>query len=108
MPSSAWATLIITELDVHDKGLPADIGERDRATADLAHAYLDLMLGYSQLGDIMAWGMCDRYSWLQGRSPRPDGLPKRPCPYDADFRPKPLREAIAAALQNATSRNHRA
>jgi endo-1,4-beta-xylanase len=100
--------LIITELDVHDKGLPADIAERDRATADLARAYLDLMLSYDRLGDIMAWGMSDRYSWLQGRSPRPDGLAKRPCPYDADFRPKPLREAIAAALQNASSRNHRA
>ena len=61
-----------------------------------------------QLGDIMAWGMSDRYSWLRGRSPRSDGLAKRPCPYDADFRPKPLREAIATALRNATVRNHRA
>ena len=100
--------LVITELDVHDKGLPADIAERDRAVADLARVYLDLMLSYRQLGDIMVWGMSDRYSWLQGRSPRSDGLPKRPCPYDADFRPKPLREAIATALRNATTRNHRA
>ena len=42
-----------------------------------------------QLGDILAWGMSDRYSWLQQRTPRADGLPKRPCPYDADFRAKP-------------------
>ena len=64
--------------------------------------YLDLMLTYSQLGDILAWGMTDRYSWLQNRTPRADGLPKRPCPYDADFQPKPLRDAIAAALRGAT------
>jgi endo-1,4-beta-xylanase len=93
--------LLITEFDVHDRGLPADIATRDRAVADYARGYLDLMLSYGQLGDILAWGMSDRYSWLQQRTPRPDGLPKRPCPYDAEFRPKPLREAIAGALRGA-------
>lgn len=94
--------LLITEFDVHDRGLPADIVARDNAVAEHARAYLDLMLTYRQLGDILAWGMTDKYSWLQGRTPRADGLPKRPCPYDADFRPKPLRGAIAAALRGAT------
>ena len=28
------------------------------------------MLSYAQLGDILAWGMSDRYSWLQGLTPR--------------------------------------
>lgn len=93
--------LLITEFDVHDRGLPADIAERDRAVADYARGYLDLMLSYPRLGDVLAWGMTDRYSWLQGRTPRSDGLPKRPCPYDADFRPKPLREALAASLRGA-------
>jgi len=93
--------LLITEFDVHDRGLPADIAARDQAVADYGRAYLDLMLSYPQLGDVLAWGMSDRYSWLQGRTPRADGLPKRPCPYDADFRPKPLREALAASFQRA-------
>ena len=93
--------LLITEFDVHDRGLPADIAVRDRAVADYARAYLDLMLSYHQLGDILVWGMCDRYSWLQNRTPRADGLPKRPCPYDSEFRPKPLRGAIADALNGA-------
>lgn len=97
--------LIITEFDVHDRGIAGDFAARDRAVADYARAWLDLMLSYPQLGDILAWGMCDRYSWLQQRPPRADGLPKRCCPYDADFRPKPLREAIAAALRGATSRH---
>ena len=35
---------------------------RDRMVADYGRAYLDLMLSYPQLGDILAWGMTDRYS----------------------------------------------
>ncbi|MFN3945831.1 MAG: endo-1,4-beta-xylanase [Allosphingosinicella sp.] len=93
--------LVITEFDVHDKGLPADVPTRDRAVADYARAYLDLMLSYPQMGDILVWGMTDRYSWLQDRWVRPDGLPKRVAPYDADFQPKPLRAAIADALRGA-------
>jgi endo-1,4-beta-xylanase len=94
--------LIITEFDVNDRTINGDFAARDQAVADYGRAYLDLMLSYRQLGDILAWGMCDRYSWLQRNTPRADGLPKRPCPYDADFRPKRLRDAIAAALRGAT------
>jgi endo-1,4-beta-xylanase len=96
--------LLITEFDVHDKGLPADIAARDRAVADYGRAYLDLMLSYPQLDTVMVWGLSDRYSWLQNRWPRADKLPKRPCPYDADFRPKPLREAIADSFRTAAPR----
>ena len=97
--------LLITELDVHDRGLPADIGERDRAVADFGRDWLDLMLSYPQLGDVLVWGMCDRYSWLQQRTPRADRLSKRPCPYDHEFRPKPLRAAYAAAFATAGTRH---
>jgi endo-1,4-beta-xylanase len=48
--------------------------------------------------------MCDRYSWLGGFDPRKDKLPKRGTPYDRHFRPKPLREAIAAAFAAAPPR----
>ena len=74
---------------------------RDRMVADYARAYFDVMLSYRQLGDILAWGMVDRYSWLEGFDPRRDKLPKRGTPYDARFRSKPLRDAIAAALAGA-------
>jgi endo-1,4-beta-xylanase len=94
--------LLITEFDVSDRSLPADIARRDRAAAEYARPYLDLMLGYPQLGDVLAWGLADRYSWLLGRALRADGLPKRPCPYDSALRPKPLREAIAASLKGAS------
>ncbi|HEY0314119.1 MAG TPA: endo-1,4-beta-xylanase [Allosphingosinicella sp.] len=98
--------LLITEFDVNDRGIKGDIAQRDRAVADYARAYLDLMLSYPQLGDVLAWGMTDDRSWLQERPPRADALPKRPCPYGADYRPKPLRTAIAAAFAGARS-HHR-
>lgn len=96
--------LAVTEFDVHDKNLPADPVVRDRQVAELGRRYLDLMLEYPQTSTVMAWGMSDRYSWLQGRWPRADGLPKRPNPYDAEFHAKPLREAMAAAFKAAKPR----
>lgn len=96
--------LVITEFDVNDRKAPDDIAVRDRMVADYARAYLDVMLDYRQLRDILAWGMVDRYTWLTGFDPRPDKSVKRGTPYDRDFRPKPLREAIAAAFAAATTR----
>jgi endo-1,4-beta-xylanase len=97
--------LLITEFDVNDRMAPTEIGPRDRMVADYAKAYLDVMLSYPQLGDVLAWGMVDRYSWLNGFDPRKDGTMKRGTPYDKDFRPKPLREAIASAFASAASRH---
>jgi endo-1,4-beta-xylanase len=51
---------------------------------------------------MLAWGMVDRYSWLTNFDPRPDHSIKRGTPYDLNFRPKPLRAAIAAALAQAS------
>jgi endo-1,4-beta-xylanase len=94
--------LKITEFDVNDQALPADIAARDQSVADYARAYLDLMFSYSQLKDILAWGMCDSYSWLQEFKPlRGDGQAKRCCPYDGAFKAKPLRAAIAASFVGA-------
>lgn len=91
--------LLITEFDVNDKGLPADIAVRDQAVGELAGAYLDVTLSHPQVDTLMCWGLSDRYSWLQGTSPRADGLPKRPLPYDTAMRAKPLRDAVAGALR---------
>ena len=96
--------LVITEFDVNDRMAPGNVAKRDRMVADYARAYLDVMLSYKQLRDILCWGMCDRYSWLEGFDPRGDKLPKRGTPYDRHFRPKPLREAIAAAFAAAPPR----
>lgn len=97
--------LEITEFDVNDRKAPDDVAVRDRMVADYARAYLDVMLSYPQLGDVLAWGMVDKYSWLTGFDPRADKSVKRGTPYDSEFRPKPLRDAIAAAFANASSRH---
>ena len=96
--------LLITELDVRDNNLPADVAERDRAVADYTRGYLDVTLSFPQLRDVLAWGMTDRFSWIEGFEPRPDHARRRPCPYDAAYKPKPMRDAIAAALASAPVR----
>jgi endo-1,4-beta-xylanase len=93
--------LLITEFDVKDKALPGDIARRDERVADFARRYFDVMLEYGELGDILAWGMVDRFSWLQGFAPRDDKLQVRSCPYDSSYRPKPLREALAGSFLSA-------
>ncbi len=96
--------LKITEFDVNDRMAPTAIGPRDRMVADYAKAYLDLMLSYPQQGDMLCWGVCDRYTWLNGFAPRRDGTRQRSTPYDVNFRPKPLRQAIADAFAGAASK----
>jgi endo-1,4-beta-xylanase len=96
--------ILITELDVNDRGLPADIAVRDRAVADYARAFLDLTLSYPQVEQVLTWGVVDHRSWLQNLTPRADGLAKRPLFYDENYQPKPLREAIAAAFRAAPAR----
>lgn len=96
--------LLITEFDVHDKGLVYDFGPRDAAVAAYAKAFLDQVLSYRQTKEVLAWGMIDKYSWLQGQWLREDKKPKRPTLYDDNYQPKPLREAVAAALKAAPAR----
>ena len=96
--------LLVTELDMNDRTLPADPARRDAAAATYVRDYLDLTLTFPQVRDVLCWGMLDRYSWLNDRAPRPDGLARRPCPYDREDRPKPMREAIAEALRAAPAR----
>lgn len=98
--------LLITEFDVNDRRLPADVAQRDAGVAAAARDYLDLTLSYPGLRDFLLWGMADHISWLQTwhEAPRKDGLAMRPCPYDAELRAKPLRQAIAAALRTMPAR----
>ncbi len=97
--------LLITEFDVDDQTIPsADITVRDQQVAATARQYLDQMLDYKQLKDVLMWGMQDHYCWLQTFTPRADKAPLRPTPYDDHYQPKPLREAIAAAFKTARAR----
>jgi endo-1,4-beta-xylanase len=97
-------SLSITEFDVHDATLPGEFDQRDRQVAALGRAFLDLTLSFKQVNVVVCWGLVDSHSWLQGRTPRKDGMPKRPAPYDNHYLSKPLRGAISAALRAAPIR----
>lgn len=90
--------LLITEFDVADQHLPSDVAVRQRQVADYAGVYLDVMFGYPQLRDLLFWGMCDKYSWLNGFKPRKDGKKPSVTAYDGDFRPTPLHDMVARKL----------
>ncbi|MYM87024.1 hypothetical protein GTP91_07495 [Rugamonas sp. FT82W] len=93
--------LLVTEFDVNDRKLPADIAARDAGVAALARDYLDVTFSYPNCRDFVMWGMADHMSWLQGwkEAPRVDGLPMRPAPFDSRLNGKPLRAAIADAIK---------
>lgn len=92
--------VFVTELDVDDEFMPADIAERDRLVAELYRSFLDTVLRHKPVKAVLTWCLTDRDSWLQHFRPRKDGLPQRPLPFDADLNPKPaffsLRDALTA------------
>jgi endo-1,4-beta-xylanase len=57
--------ILITELDVLDDGLPADVAARDAAVADIYARYLEVALAEPAVKSVMAFGLSDRYTWLQ-------------------------------------------
>jgi len=63
-----------------------------------------MMLDYKQTKDLLVWGLVDSQNTLQGFLPRTDGVEKRPSPFDSNYRAKPMRAAIAAALEAAPIR----
>lgn len=97
--------ILITELDVLDDGLPADIAARDRAIADTYQRYLDVALAEPAVASVMTFGLSDRYTWLQEDYPREDGEPRRPLPFDDELRPKPAYEALQSAFAAAPRRD---
>jgi endo-1,4-beta-xylanase len=100
--------IMITELDVIDRGAPSDIAQRDRQVAEAYRRYLDVALANRAVKAVITWGLSDSDSWITtGRYPqtkRADGQQPRPLPFDADYLPKPAYVAIAEALRAAPPR----
>jgi endo-1,4-beta-xylanase len=96
--------ILITELDVLDDGLPADVGPRDAAVADVYRRYLDVALSHRAVKAVMTFGLTDRYTWLQEDRPREDGAARRPLPFDEDLQPKPAYRALSRSLAAAPRR----
>ena len=91
--------VFVTELDVDDSAMPADIPERDRQVAELYHSFLENILRHNSVKAVLTWCLSDPDSWLQSFRPRKDGLPQRPLPFDAQLNPEPaffaLRDTLA-------------
>jgi endo-1,4-beta-xylanase len=98
----------VTEFDVSDRLLPADVATRDRAVAELTHAFRNAVLAVPAVKAVLTWGLTDRYSVLNTKKPykrkRTDGVPSRGLPLDSELRRKPMWEAIAGALAEAPAR----
>jgi endo-1,4-beta-xylanase len=92
--------IMVTELDVADRGGPADVAKRDAEVASATRRFLDVSLANPAMLGVLTWGLSDRYSWLS-EEPKykwPDGQLSRGLPFDDDLKPKPMRTALAAAF----------
>jgi endo-1,4-beta-xylanase len=99
--------IFITEMDVLDDGLKANITTRDAGVADVYSRFLSTALLEPAVKILNLFGLSDRYTWLQEDFPRTDGAPRRPLPFDANLQPKPAYTAILNALNAAPSRTPR-
>lgn len=96
--------IAITELDIDDVRLPADIPSRDNAVAEHAKRFLDVTLANKAVKTVVTWGLSDRHSWLSQSRPRADKLQTRGLPFDLDMTPKPMWNALIRAFDSAPNR----
>lgn len=98
-------SILISEFDVSDVRLAADVDARDQAIADHAAPYLEAAFDEPKLAGLITWGLSDRYSWLNsGPMARKDQQPTRGLPLDRDMQRKPLWHRIALAIEAAPER----
>ena len=93
--------LLVTELDVSDRGGPSDIAIRDRAAADETRRFLDVVLDAPNLQAVLTWGLTDRYlDAPTGWKDKLTGWKDRKLPYDAAMQRKPMWDALAKSFAN--------
>jgi endo-1,4-beta-xylanase len=107
--ASLGLTIQITELDVTDENVPADVTVRDNLVADAYRRFLDAALDEPAVKMVVTWGLSDRHSWIVRRETyqakwRTDDAPSRPLPFDAELEAKPAFDAIAGAFAHAPRR----
>lgn len=97
--------IVITELDINDHRKLKSASSLDIASANYVESYLDVTLDFKEVYAMSAWGLVDKYSYLQWESPKGNGDEQRPCAYNDSYQPKPMKDAIARALKNAPHRS---
>jgi endo-1,4-beta-xylanase len=90
----AGLQILVTELDVVDNKLPADLQDRDAQVAARALDFIGAIAAEAPLAAVLTWGITDRYTWVPMYFKRDDGLPNRPLPLDQSYRPKPLMQVL--------------
>jgi endo-1,4-beta-xylanase len=96
--------IVISELDVTEKGPETKLADRDQAVAQEIDRYLGVVLQEKAVIAVITWGLTARYSWLAGYAPRADGQQVRPLPYDSDLHPTQAWQALASAFERAPRR----
>jgi endo-1,4-beta-xylanase len=96
--------IMITEMDVRDRNLPADIATRDQMVADIYYQYLSVVLSEPAVVAVLTWGLSDYNTWNSIAYPRSDGLPVRPLPLDEAMNRKLAWNAIAKAIDGTFTR----
>lgn len=96
--------ILITELDVEDRNLPANPVARDRIVAKVYEDYLSAVLSEKAVISVITWGISDRHTWLADHKPRSDGARVRTLPLDTNLKPKLAWDAIARTFDRAPKR----
>jgi len=95
--------ILLTEIDVDDTRLPADIVKRDAAVSDCYTDYLTSMFREAQPNRIIFFCASDQKNWYDAIhiSPfnRTDGKPHRPGLFDTSLTPKSAYASAASALK---------
>ena len=94
--------LLLTEMDVNDRDLPAALPTRDQVVAAVYRDYLRTTLRQPGLVALLTWGLTNKYTWLNGEESRSDKQPERPLPFDAELRPTLAYVAEVEAVRSMT------
>jgi endo-1,4-beta-xylanase len=96
--------ILITEMDVTDSDIAADVATRDNLVSKNYYDYLSAVLSHTSVISVLTWGLSDRYTYLSKYKPRKDGFLVRPLPLDSNLKPKLAWNAIARAFDEAPVR----
>ncbi len=98
--------ILVTELDVSDRGLPLNLDQRDRAVAAAYEDFLSVALQEPAVIAVLTWGLSDRYTWLSEYAQRDDRASVRTLPFDRNLDRKLAWNAIARAFNQTPDRRH--